>query len=172
MSEKKKKKKITHSQTTHIINEKTGEVLETTLTETYRVEKEPDFIKMYISDIARLNELPKGMDMILLALVRNMGYNNVIPAYKPIKKLICHDLGISLSYLNKAIDTFYKKGVFIRLDRGIYMADPELFARGSWSDIQKLRLVIEYDKDKGTKRLKSNLPEEVQMKLGLDFTDS
>lgn len=157
-------KKITHSQTKQIINED-GEILETEIINTFRVDKEPDFIKMYISDINRLNDLPKGMDVILMALLKTMGYNNVIPVYMPIKKMITKELNISVAYLNKSIEAFYKKGIFIRLARGIYMADPELFAKGSWNDIKKLRLVIDYQKD-GTKALKSNLPEEMQMKLG------
>ena len=100
-----------------------------------------------------------------MELIKSMGYNNVIPAYKPIKEMICRNLGIKMDYLNKSIDAFYKAGLLIRLHRGIYMADPELFARGKWEDIKNLRLVIEYKKD-GTKQLKSNLPQEVQLKLG------
>jgi DNA primase len=72
--------------------------------------------------------------------------------------------------LNKAIDTFYKKGLFIRVARGVYMADPELFARGKWEDIRELRLVIDYvtdDNGRTTKKLKSDLSESVQLRLGL-----
>ena len=161
-----KTKKVLHSTTTQIINEKTGEISMSEITNTFVVDKEPDFIKLYISDISRLNDLPKGMDPILLELIKGLGYNNVIAAYKPIKLMICKQLGISMSYLNKAINTFYVKGIFIRLARGIYIADPELFGRGSWKDIKQLRLVIDYNDD-GTKTIKSNLPEKMQLKLNL-----
>jgi len=161
---KEMKKKITHSQTKQIINNE-GEILETEIVQTFQVDKEPDFIKMYIADINRLNNLPKGMDVILLALLKTMSYTNIIPVYMPIKQVIAREIGVSIVYLNKAIEAFYKTGIFIRVARGIYMADPELFAKGSWNDIKKLRLVIDYNKN-GTKSLKSNLPEEMQLKLG------
>jgi hypothetical protein len=160
------KKKIITSDTKQIINHETGEIIESESLKSYVIEKEPDFIKMYISDISRLKELPKGMTPILVSLIRNMNYNNVIVAYMPIKKMACRELGISVNYLNKAIDAFYKKGILIRLAKGIYMADPELFAKGTWTDIRELRLVIEYNQN-GTKQLKSNLPEQMKLKLGM-----
>lgn len=160
-----KNKKIIRANSTEIINHETGEIHETISNTTFFVEKEPEYIKMYVNDIARLKNLPTGMQPILMELIKSMGYNNVIPAYKPIKDMICKNLGIKMDYLNKSIDAFYKAGLLIRLHRGIYMADPELFARGKWEDIKNLRLIIEYKKD-GSKQLKSNLPQEVQLKLG------
>lgn len=163
-------KRITQITKTSVVDGETGEIIETELVEVYKGEREPDYVKMYIRDIARLSELPKGMDSILMALIRSMGYNNVIPVYKPIKKMISKDLGVSISYINKSIDAFHKKGIFIRMDRGLYLADPELFARGSWRDIKELRLIIEYHQN-GTKKIKSNLPEQMQLKLGFDLED-
>jgi len=165
MRKEDEKKKITKATTIKTVDVETGELIEISSEETYVVEKEPEYIKMYISDIARLSNIPKGMDSILMSFVKHMGYNNVIPVYMPIKKMIANDLGCSVSYINKAIDVFYKKGVFIRAARGMYIADPNLFARGSWSDIKDLRLVIDY-KANGTKKLASNLPEQMQLKLG------
>src|SRR5690554_6658935 len=158
-------KKVSQSKVTEIIDTETGEVKQTVSTKTFGLDREPPYIKMYIDDIARLKELPQGMNKILMELIKSMGYNNVIPAYKPIKMMICESLDIKMDYLNKAISTFHKKGLLIRLHRGIYIADPELFARGKWEDIQNLRLVIEYSHD-GTKKVKGNLPDEVQLKLG------
>lgn len=151
------------------IDHSTGEITEETVTKAFHIEKEPDFIKMYITDVARISDIPMGMDKILFELVSQMGYNNIIPAYKPLKLMMCARMGISLDYLNKAIQTFYEKGIFIRAARGVYIADPELFARGKWEDIKQLRLVIEYDRDsKGNsiKKLKSDLPQQVQLSLG------
>lgn len=48
----------------------------------------------------------------------------------------------------------------------MYITDPNLFGKGKWTDIKKLRLVVEYDKD-GTKKLSSNLSKELQLRLGL-----
>tara|TARA_B100000809_G_scaffold60530_1_gene57107 strand:+ start:1148 stop:1678 length:531 start_codon:yes stop_codon:yes gene_type:complete len=149
----------------------TGEVVELSKTETFKGEREPDYIKMYISDIALLNDIPKGMNPILLDLIAQMGYNNIIPAYKPIKLMTCNRLGISLDYLNKAIQTFYEKGLLVRVARGVYMAEPNLFARGKWEDIKTLRLTIDYvnkdGKHPAKKKLNSNISKQVQLSLGI-----
>lgn len=165
-----KKNKVSKTTLIESVDTETGEVINTLKSQTYAVEKEPRYIKMYVDDVARLNDIPLGMSPILLELISQMGYNNVIPALKPIKAITCAKLGISLDYLNKAIQTFYEKGLFIRVARGIYMADPELFARGKWEDIKNLRLIIEYNAEgsKGhPRKLSSNLPEEIQLQLNL-----
>mgnify|MGYP001180218860 CR=1 FL=1 len=159
------KKKVSKTSQTISINHETGEIIESAETKTYVVDREPAYIKVYLDDIIRLNDLPKGMARILMEMVKTMGYNNVFVAYMPVKKHICEKLGIKIDYLNKCINTFHKKGLLIRKDRGVYIADPNLFAKGKWEEIKDLRLVIDYKKD-GTKELKSNLPEQVQLKLG------
>lgn len=168
----KERTKVSTSQTVEVVDVETGEVSQTVVTKTFSAEKEPPYIKMYVEDVAKLRDVPSGMSPILLELISQMGYNNIIPAYKPIKLITCRKLGISLDYLNKAIQEFYQKGLFIRVARGVYMADPELFARGKWEDIKTLRLMIDYNteatkQDQGARKLKSNLSEEVQLRLGL-----
>ena len=54
---------------------------------------------MYVSDIARIKDIPTGMDKILFSLLKGMGYNNIVPVYMPIKKMIASDLGVSISYI-------------------------------------------------------------------------
>jgi len=161
-------KKITKTVVNTTVDMETGEIKELSTVDSYAIEREPEYIKMYICDIAMLNQIPSGMSPILFELISQMGYNNIIPAYKPIKLLTCKRLGISLDYLNKAIQEFYNKGLFIRVARGVYMAEPNLFARGKWEDIKELRLTIDYVNDKkgGRKQLKSNLSEQVQLRLG------
>ncbi|MDB0600239.1 replication/maintenance protein RepL (plasmid) [Tenacibaculum maritimum] len=132
----------------------------------FSYETEPEYIKLYLSDIGKLNGLSPASNKVLLELIKSMSYNNVIPVYMPIKKMIANKLGITTHSVEKAVKTFYKKGLFIRAARGVYIADPNLFGKGKWTDIKKLRLVVEYDKD-GTKKLSSNLSEELQLRLGL-----
>jgi len=160
------KKKVSRTELRTEVNNETGEIGREVKTDTFLIDREPEFVKLYIQDIARLNDVTGKQNQVLLEFVRHMGYNNIIPTYKPIKKMIARKLNISLHTVDSAVKTFKKKGLFISVDRGIYMADPELFGRGKWSDIQNLRLVIDYNQD-GTKKLSSNLPEQLQLKLGL-----
>ena len=158
-------KKVSKTEESHLISDD-GEVVKSLKTTTYAVEAEPAYIKLYIQDIGVLNNITGKSNEVLLEFIRHMGYNNVIPAYKPIKQMIAKKLNISLHTVDKAVKMLKKNGLFIPFARGMYIADPNLFAKGKWSDIKNLRLVIQYDSD-GTKRLKSNLPEEVQTRLNL-----
>lgn len=140
----------------------TGEVVEERQRKTSYLPKEPDFVKLYIRDLGRLKNLSPATSKVMHALLKSMGYNNVIAAYSPIKKMICRDLGISVSTLNNSINDLYKKGLLIRVDRGIYLADPELFGKGAWEDIRELRLVITYKED-GTKEIKGDRANQLKL---------
>ena len=141
------KKKISYESSETIVDSNSGEIVTSKSITKAIVEREPDFVKLYLADIQRLKDLPKNTDKVLHLLLKSMSYKNIIPAYAPVKRLICKELGISMDTLNKAIDNLYKAGVLIRIERGIYMADPQLFGKGQWEDIRGLRLVVEYGED-------------------------
>jgi hypothetical protein len=163
------KKKITQTKIIEKVDTKTGIIeLKEIQSQSFLIDKEPDYVKLYLADITRLKDIPSGMNKVLFELMKSINYNGIIMAYKPVKDLMCLNMGISVNYLNKCIDEFYKKGILIRYARGVYIADPNLFAKGSWKDIQNLRLVIEYNKD-GTKTLKSNVSEEMKNQLKMNF---
>lgn len=163
------KRKVTKTEVVETIDKQTGEIeLNKVRSQTYLIDKEPDYVKLYLEDITRLKDIPSGMNKVLFELMKSISYNGIIMAYKPVKDLMCSNMGISVNYLNKCIDEFYKKGILIRYARGVYIADPNLFAKGSWKDIQNLRLVIDYNKD-GSKTLKSNVSEEMKAQLKLNF---
>lgn len=159
----KDKKNIRLKEVTEHVDVSTGEISSYEKKTVFQVDKEPDYVKLYVKDIVRLNGLPISTAKVLNALLQSMGYNNIIPAYAPIKKIICKDLGIKMNTLNKAIDNLYKKSILIRLDRGIYMADPELFGRGAWGEINEIRMMITYN-DEGKKVIKSEVSKD-QLKL-------
>ena len=156
------KKKIVFEETTRTIDESTGELLQTTNKQVSFAEKEPDYVKLYISDIVRLKDLPPSADKVLMEIIGQMGYSNIFAAYAPIKRVMIKNLDISMNTLNKAIDQLHKKGILVRIERGVYLVDPNLFARGSWDDIKNIRLTIEYDADTGQKKLTSDAPEKLK----------
>jgi hypothetical protein len=139
----------THIQEVNIITTdvETGEISKETKTQVGMFEAEPPYVKLYISDIIKLNGLPSYANDVLLHLVKNMGYNNIVPMYKPIKMMICNELGIKLSTMNKAIQELHDKNILIRSHRGLYILDPLIFGRGSWKDIKDIRMTIEYNSD-------------------------
>jgi hypothetical protein len=130
------------------INGETGELIEESHIQSFRVQKEPDFVKLYTDDILRLKDVPKGMNSILLYLLKRMNYENEVYVVSHVKKEMQKELELSEPTIKKSLELFVEKGLLIRKHRGIYVFDPLLVARGSWEDIRKLRLIITYEKGK------------------------
>jgi len=61
--------------------------------------------------------------------------------------LIANKIGMQYNTLDKSIKELYNKGILIRKARGLYIMDPNLFGRGTWNEVKKIRMVIEYQAD-------------------------
>lgn len=163
MNKDKKTAKITVTDINTITDHETGEVLsQEKSTKTRLIEREPNYIKLYTDDIGRLFNLPGSSSDVLAAIASHMAYKtNIIVLYGPIKKVIMAELGMNKNTFNKAIDDLYRAGMLIRLSRACYMVDPELYGSGSWKDVQKVRLSIEYNAD-GTKSVTTELTKNIE----------
>ncbi len=158
-----KQKNVVKEVSTVTIDGATGEVTEIQKVQSYSIEQEPPFVKLYLSDIVRLKELPPATSTVLHAILQVMNYQSKVMLMGFIKKEMCENLGMSMNTLNKAIDNLHKSGILIRIATGYYVVDPELFGKGSWKDIKNIRLQIDYttdDKGRTIKKLKSNIAEE------------
>ena len=156
-------KKVYRQENSTTVDSKSGEILQKTSVEKSVVEGEPNFVKLYIDDILKLKDIPKASNDVLNILVKNMSYGNVVVMIKPIKDMIAEETGLKLNTINKAIQNLHEAGILIRKNKSIYLVDPNLFGKGKWEDIKKLRLTIDYNPD-GTKEINSNMVE--QLKLG------
>ena len=137
------KKKVGYEQ----IHTKRDEKGDLKYEETYRefkVPQENDYVKLYFNDISLLFGLSKTRGKVLMSLLTRMDYGNIIPTFKPIKRMVAEHTGVSLQTVNQSISEFSKLGILVQRERGIYVADPKLFGRGKFRDIEKLRLCIEY----------------------------
>lgn len=138
------KNKIIRESLENVLDKETGEVVvQRKFTESY-VEKEPDYVKLYFKDLAKLNDLSKGDSSFMLSLLKRVGYNNQIILVSYVKKQICEELGLKMKTIDKAISVLVKKQILIREDRGLFIFNPYLFGRGKWKDIKKIRLEISY----------------------------
>lgn len=147
-----------------IITNEDGEYIKHT-TESIKVfDKEPPFLKLYLADINRLNDLPVGYDNILLNILKLMDYDNIIQITKYSKDRICTMLDIKDQTIRKALADYVKKGILLKMGGGAYVADPHLFAKGKWDKISDLRLVIDYNVD-GTRTLNNTKMNDNQLKL-------
>jgi Firmicute plasmid replication protein (RepL) len=131
---------------THQVVDENGELKEMKQSQVFSVEREPDYVKLYVDDVMKLSDIPKSASSVLFAIVRRMSYTNDIALYAPIKREIEAELGIKEVTLKKAIDLFIDKSILFRKARGLYTINPYLFGRGKWEDIKKVRLGVEYSK--------------------------
>lgn len=159
-----RKKKIFREERTTTVDHQTGEISKEVQILSSKVEQEPRFVKMYIDDVLKLKDVPKASSDVLSVLLANMSYGNVVIMIKEIKEIIAQKTGLKPNTVNKSIQNLHKAGILIRKGRSIYVVDPTLFAKGSWEDISKLRLVIDYKPD-GTKTINSDMAKQLQLKL-------
>jgi hypothetical protein len=147
-------KRISQEITSQIVNNETGEISKEIKHQVAFVEREPDYVKLYISDIFRLTDVPKSSNDIMLAMIKRMTYNNDIALFAPVKREIAKELGLKEVTISKAIELFVKKSIILRKDRGLYIINPYFFGRGKWEDIKKIRLQIDYS-EKGRMIMKT-----------------
>ncbi len=132
---------------TEVVDHETGEITESKTTSTAMFEKEPAYVKLYLEDIGNMNGLNPSEKKVCYAIIKTMGYNNLVPNMKFIKEKMARDLGMKYNTLDSSIKGLHKKGILIRQARGVYMVDPHLFGRGAWNDVKKLRMTVEYSQD-------------------------
>lgn len=161
------KERIIFAATEEILDSETGEIIRRKTFTNALVEKEPPHVKIYLQDIAKINDLPPAAAKVLNILVQNMGYNNMVPMLKPFKEVICNSLDLKMNTLEKVIAVLKEKHILHTFSRGLYVLDPYLFAKGKWENIQNLRLIIDYDKN-GNRTLSSNAPEQIRQ-LSIKF---
>lgn len=136
-------KSISSEITTRVIDSD-GVIDEEKVITTSYINREPDYVKLYIKDILRLSDIPNSGNSILLAILKRMTYNNDIALYAPVKREIAMELDLKEITVSKAIELFTNKSILIRKDRGLYIINPYFFGRGKWEDIRKIRLEIVY----------------------------
>lgn len=137
--------RITNSIENNIVDFESGEIKYKETTRTINWGKEPEFVKLYLNDVLYLSDLPKGLNSILYAFIKRMHYGNELVLNAALKRAIAKELKLSVSSINNAISKFVKGKLLIRIDTGMYLVNPQLFGKGEWKDIAKIRLSATYD---------------------------
>lgn len=147
-------KRIIQEVRKEVIDNETGEIRITETNTVSRVPSEPNYIKIYLDDIMHFMDMPSSSSGILFSIAKRMGYDNKVTLVKPIKEDIAKETGMDLGTINNAITNFKKKDILVSAGRSVYTINPHLIGKGSWQDIYKLRLNIEYNPD-GTRSIKT-----------------
>lgn len=134
----KKVSKVTKSK---IIDVNTGEIQEEEEIIDAYVDKEPNYVKLYLKDIIALNDLPKDLDKVINVLLKTMSYDNMIILNSFIKKQMTEELGYkTVQVLNNNINKLVNAEILFRKGTGTYQVNARYFGRGHWHDIQEIRL--------------------------------
>jgi hypothetical protein len=169
------KSKVIYEKTQTITDHETGEI---TAEQTERITllpKEPPYIKIYLEDIAKIQDLPSGSTNLLYELLKIMNYEtNEIFLNSALKKRIAEKIGIkNLKSIDNALTQFHQRNVLIRVDRGIYMANPNLFGKGTWQQVHRLRKLsvrLIYGED-GSKEIQSDIDFQLEQTKQLNIND-
>lgn len=133
------KKRINQIHEVEAIDFKTGEIDRTVTDTSYTIDAEPAFIKLYLADLLYLNDLQTNQAGLLHALLQKMNYDNQIVLNAALKREIAQKLKISVGTLDNNLSKFCKGKILKRQDRGIYIANPHLFGKGTWHEIVQNR---------------------------------
>lgn len=142
-------KGVIYSAETSMVDMNTGETHVQRMVTKRRVSKEPDFVKLYLDDVMKLNDIPKKKTDVLYLLLKKMNYENEITIVASHKRAMAEELACSVINIDKTLALLVSKGVLVRKDRGVFLANPLLFGKGSWQDIEELRLQLRYNKRDG-----------------------
>jgi hypothetical protein len=143
-----------------IVDSETGEIVETIshTTDVFRrADGEGGFVKLYLNDLGKLNNIQHKAMLVLFELIKIMDYNNEISVSIGKKKDICTNLDIynlvngqkvlGTNIVDQHITKLVKSGILARKDKGMYIANPSLFGKGKWTDVKKIRMSVEYSED-------------------------
>lgn len=137
--------KVIFRESKQFIDHSTGEVSQEEITQKIRVQREPNFIKLYLADILYLSDLPAGLSGVLFSFLRRMTYDGEIYVNRSMKETVANEVNLTANTVNKAITLLVKGKILIRADRGKYYFNPHLFGKGDWSQISSLRATIEWN---------------------------
>lgn len=156
-----RKVKTAYVETQQKIDYGTGEVTEHSRSAFTTKEQEPPYVKLYLSHITSIYELPKNSSPVLLEIAKRIGYDNIICINKFIREAIAKSCGMKEHSIANLMSKYVKADLLQRLGQSTYMLNPNLFAKGAWQDIKLMRaeylkLTVTYESD-GTPVINKNL---------------
>ena len=134
------------------VDGQTGELISEESKKTYSIAKEPNFVKLYMSDLASIYQLPKSSILVLLSLLPHTSYADegqivTINSYTKKQILFANKEIGSTQTINNAVSHLKRVGILSLIDRATYKLNPNIIGKGEWRDILNLRMTIDYSVD-------------------------
>ena len=106
--------KITYVEKKTTVDRSTGEETNTELTEVHKLPDEPPFVKLYLEDLIKLNDLPKSSSKVLYGLVKHLNYNSELIINAALKRIVAREIGLEVQSISNAHTGFVKKNIMRR----------------------------------------------------------
>lgn len=152
-SDQEKKTRVVRQVEKMEVDPDTGEVFSAVITKEGFSAKEPEYVKVYYNTMMALNGVKNIPADFLLALCAELsGYINddgtplTFDASKFHIANLCKKLGIKKQMVNKYIERCVEAGILIENKefKKVYAVNPWVIARGSWANISKCRLTVDF----------------------------
>lgn len=129
------------------------------------VDSEPDYIKLYINTQLTLQNIDLSLAPAIIAFgpyityANNEKYQHMVRTDNFTRDGVANALGVSPKRVEQLIKQLVEVGIFIPIEvrkvnndglikvtkrRGMYFVNPFVVAKGSWADIKKLRMAIDF----------------------------
>lgn len=130
-----------------------GEFVEEEKEQIIRYPKTEDFVMTFTKDLGYMKDLTKGEMLVMFGFLQNVSNNNEVVLNKSIKERICNQFDLLPTSMNQLISNLKKKKMIISKERGIYILNTNIFGKGKWNEVKKLRMLIEWDFKSQTKKV-------------------
>lgn len=153
--------KAFYEETTTEKDHQTGEIKTTKHKKSVRLEKEPGYIKLYINDLCKLNDIPNTGNNIINELLSLVNYDNEIALSSGIKNRICETLDIKRGTLDNNLTKLVNQWQLLKkIDTGLYMLNPNIFGKGNWQEVKALRVAWEYNEEGREQKMLQQIPKD------------
>lgn len=149
------KKRINQRLQTEKIDCQTGEVVEKQTDISFTIDREPDYIKLYLRDVLYLKDMPQNLSNFLMALVKRVTYaseewGNCVVLNAAIREAVRKECGYkNMQSVYNNTGKLISGEILEEVAKDIYRLNPYLFGRGDWRDIEKIRTEVSYSKIDG-----------------------
>ena len=127
----------------------TGEVTEKINRKVVRKEKTPEFVMLFVDgvDIYTNAKLSKAQGQVMSQLLKyTIKNSNMLMMHKKVKEMIAKDAGLKQDTVNSYLKILVKKNLVIR-DDGLLFLNPDIFGKGDFNEVKKLRHTLQIDYD-------------------------
>lgn len=135
--------------TKEVVNYETGEVVLKETDSVYRVPQTPDFVMAFTQDMSFISNISGGASKLLFGILSLINRSNEIYIIKEVKEKLSQITGLKFSSISVLVSELHKKNVIIKKNAekrsSAYVINPYYFGKGKWVNVNKLRMIVEYD---------------------------